>query len=131
MPYYLSKHTVATEYRGRKVPIYLSRLTLPDRRPIIIIVHEWWGLNEHVRSIADRYANLGYVAAAPDLYAGVVAKDPAEAAKLAQSVSTDLSAGILKSVLDYIAIMEFANSSKIGMHGFCFGGTHAFNLVCE
>ena len=131
LPYYLSKHTVSIESEGRKVPIYLSRPTIPDKRPVIIILHEWWGLNDHVRGIADRYASLGYVAAAPDLYGGVIAKDRAEAAKLAESVSTDLSTKILKSVLDYISIREFTNQSKIGLHGFCFGGTHAFNFVCE
>ena len=67
----------------------------------------------------------------PTLYGGVIAKDRAEAAKLAESVSTGLSTKILKSVLDYISIREFTNQSKIGLHGFCFGGTHAFNFVCE
>ena len=123
MPYYLTKHTVSTESGGNKVLIYLSRPTIPDKRPVIIIVHEWWGLNDNIRSIADRYANLGYVALAPDLFGGVLPKDRVEAAKMAENVSPDVSAKILKSVLDYVTIREFANPFKIGMHGFCFGGT--------
>lgn len=129
--YYLSKHTVSIESGTRKVLIYLSRPTIPDKRPVIIVLHEWWGLNDHIRAIADRYANIGYVAAAPDLYAGRVAKDRTEAASMAQSVTPELSTQILKSVLDYILIREFTNQFKIGLHGFCFGGSHALNFLCE
>ncbi|MHB2035535.1 MAG: dienelactone hydrolase family protein [Nitrososphaerales archaeon] len=131
MTYYLTKHTVSAESDGRKVQIYLSRPTVPDKRPVIIVVHEWWGLNDNIRSIADRYASLGYVALAPDLFGGVIPKDRVEAAKQAENVSLDFSAKIIKSVLDYATMRDFTNPSKIGMHGFCFGGTHAFNFICE
>ena len=131
MTYYLTKHTVSAESDGKMVQIYLSRPTVPDKRPVIIVVHEWWGLNDNIRSIADSYASLGYVALAPDLFGGVIPKDRVEAAKQAENVSPDSSAKILKSVVDYATMRDFTNSSKIGMHGFCFGGTHAFNFICE
>ncbi|HVB12385.1 MAG TPA: dienelactone hydrolase family protein [Nitrososphaerales archaeon] len=126
----MTKHTVSAESDGRTVQIYLSRPTVPDKRPVIIVVHEWWGLNDNIRSIADRYASLGYVALAPDLFGGVIPNDRVEAAKQAENVSPDISAKILKSVLDYATMRDFTNPSKIGMHGFCFGGTHAFNFIC-
>jgi carboxymethylenebutenolidase len=131
LPYYLTKHTVSTESKGRKVPIYLSRPTVPDRRPVVVIVHEWWGLNDQIKGVADRYANLGYVAAAPDLFGGEAVKDMEEAKKRSGSMSVELSSQIINSVLDYLSIREFVNQSKIGVQGFCFGGTHTFNFACE
>ncbi len=131
MTYYLTKHTVSAESDGRTVQIYLSRPTVKDKRPVIILVHEWWGLNDNIRSIADSYASLGYVALAPDLFGGVIPKDRVEAAKQAENVSPDISAKILKSVLDSATMRDVTNPSKIGRHGFCCGGTHAFNFICE
>jgi carboxymethylenebutenolidase len=131
MPYFLSKHTVSAQSAARKVPIYLSRPTVPDKRPVIMVIHEFWGLTDHVRGVADRYASLGYIAAAPDLFGGVVAKDRNEAAKLSKSVSTELSSQLLTSALDFLTSRDFVNQTRIGIHGFCFGGTHAFNFACE
>lgn len=126
----MSKHTVRTESGGKNIAIYLSRPIVPNKRPAVIIVHEWWGLNDHVRGIADRYAKMGYVVAAPDLFGGVVAKDRNEAMALAQSVTPESSSKILSSTVEYLRRWDFV-SSKIGLQGFCFGGTHAFNFICE
>ncbi len=130
MPFYLSRHTVLVDSRGRRVPTYLSRPTIGDKRPVVIVVHELWGLNDSIRATADRYANLGYVAVAPDLFAEAKPKERKEAMKLAGSVSPELSFQILRSVYDYIAIREFA-SSKVGLHGYGFGASCALNFACD
>jgi carboxymethylenebutenolidase len=131
MPYFLSKHTVQAESKARRVPIYLARPTVSDKRPAIMVLHEFWGLTNQIRDIANKYASLGYVAAAPDLYGGLVAKDRDEAVILSKSVTPELSSELLSSAFDFIASRDFVNRMKIGIHGFCFGGTHALNFTCE
>ena len=59
MPYFLSKHTVTAESKTRRVPIYLARPTIPDKRPAILVIHEYWGLTDQIKEIANRYASLG------------------------------------------------------------------------
>jgi carboxymethylenebutenolidase len=113
------------------VPIYLSRPTISTKRPLMMVIHEWWGLTDHIRSIADRYANLGYVAAVPDLFGGVVAKDRNEAMVLSQKVTPEQSSQLLTSAVDYLTRKDSVLSNKVGIHGFCFGGSHTFNFICE
>ncbi|MGI0090637.1 MAG: dienelactone hydrolase family protein [Nitrososphaerales archaeon] len=128
--YNLSRHTIIVE-STKRIPVYLSRPTVPDKKPGLILLHEWWGLNQHIKDIADRFASLGYVIAAPSLYAGTVANDVEEARKLSASITKQLSAQMIQAVFDYMEMSEFVNHRRIGIVGYCFGGTHAFNYACE
>ena len=75
-----------------KVPAYVNKpANVSNKTPGVIIIHEWWGLVPHVKGIADKYAEQGYVAIAPDLYAGVSASNPDEARKLSMSITTQNS----------------------------------------
>ena len=58
-----------------------------DTRAAVILIHEWWGINDHIRDLAGRYAKEGYLCIAPDLFRGEVAKDTEEAAKLMQGLA--------------------------------------------
>ena len=53
-----------------------------ERAPAVVVVHEWWGLSDHIKDVARRFARAGYIAAAPDLYDGVVTRDEREASRL-------------------------------------------------
>jgi len=53
----------------------------------VIVIQEWWGLNDHVKDVADRFAQAGFTALAPDLYHGTVAKSPDEAGKLLMALN--------------------------------------------
>ena len=53
-----------------------------DATAVVLLIQEWWGINDHIRDIAGRYASEGYICVAPDLYRGKLAKDSTEAAKL-------------------------------------------------
>lgn len=84
----------------------------------ILLVHEWWGLNAHIRSWADRFAELGYRAIAVDLFDGNVATDPARARELVQKL--DQSAANAKHVAVLNALK--APGRKLATIGWCFGG---------
>lgn len=89
-----------------------------DAKRGILLVHEWWGLNDHIRGWADRFANLGYRAMAADLFNGQVATDPARARALIQAV--DQTAANAKHVAVLDALKK--PGRKVGTIGWCFGG---------
>jgi carboxymethylenebutenolidase len=100
-----------------------------DVTAAIVLIQEWWGINDHIRDIAGRYAKEGYLCVAPDLYRGRVAKDPEEAALFMQALAMDDG---LETI--HKAIHETAETYKIrkfGINGYCMGGTFALRAACE
>jgi carboxymethylenebutenolidase len=95
----------------------------------VILIHEWWGINDHIRDLAGRYTNEGYVCLAPDLYRGTVAKDTEEAGKLMHSLATEDALEIISETM-VAADREFG-AKKIGITGYCMGGTFALRAACE
>jgi carboxymethylenebutenolidase len=97
-----------------------------------IIIQEWWGLNDHIKDIAQRFAREGYVGIAPDLYSRLghkVTKDPAEAAKLMESLSSQAALRDLNATTGYLKQQTFIDPQRIGVVGFCMGGTFALTLA--
>ena len=95
----------------------------------VLLIQEWWGINDHIRDIADRYANEGYICVAPDLYRGKLAKDPEEAARMMQGLAIEDG---LETIRAAIAEAKRAyNLEKIGITGYCMGGTFALRAACE
>jgi carboxymethylenebutenolidase len=95
----------------------------------IILIQEWWGINDHIRDIAGRYANEGYLCVAPDLYRGRLAKDSQEAAAMMNALAIDDG---LESIQKAIAETEKTYSvQKFGITGYCMGGTFALRAACE
>ena len=95
----------------------------------VIVIQEWWGLNDHIKDIVGRYAAEGFVAIAPDLYRGKVAGNPDEASKMMHALE-------LEDGLDTIANAVTAARDKFGLShfgitGFCMGGTFALRAACE
>jgi carboxymethylenebutenolidase len=123
--------SVSSLQAGEPVPAYVSRPSSPTSSPAMIVIHEWWGLTPHIKDIANRFATRGYYAIAPDLYRGRLASTPEEAGKLAASVGTETSKSILDSIVHHLGTQKTVDARKIGIIGYCFGGTHAFNYVCE
>jgi carboxymethylenebutenolidase len=95
----------------------------------VILIHEWWGLNDHIRDIADRYAAEGFTAIAPDLYRGKVTKDKEEAGRLMQNL--DLEDGLNTIQMAIEKAQEAYGVEKVGITGFCMGGTFALRAACE
>jgi carboxymethylenebutenolidase len=123
---------IVIDAKDGMLPAYISRPKQEsEKTPSIIIIHEWLGLVPHTKNVADRYSSLGYLAMAPDLYRGKVATNPDEARKLSMSVSPEASTKMLMTAIEYLRATSVAKEGRIGITGFCFGGTHALNFVCE
>jgi carboxymethylenebutenolidase len=95
----------------------------------VIVIQEWWGLNDHIKDIADRYAAEGFTAIAPDLYRGRVTKDSSEAGKWMHEL--DLQDGLdnIRTAIEAASISY--DLTHFGVTGFCMGGTFALRAACE
>lgn len=90
-------------------------------RPTVIVIQEWWGLNDHIKDVANRFAAEGYVALAPDLYHGVVTTEPDEARKQAMELGMRDAVGEIQQAIDFLKGQDFVNG-RFGIVGFCMGG---------
>jgi carboxymethylenebutenolidase len=109
-----------------------GELALPessDRAPCVIVVHEWHGLNDSVKKLAERFATEGFVALAPDLYRGQIATDDARAAELMNALSTSEAMDDLSAAVSTVNGNPRSNG-KVGVVGFCMGGAMAFAAAC-
>ena len=123
------------EYRagGRTMKGYLAfDDTIKEKRPAVIVVHEWWGLNDYARRRAAMLAELGYVALAVDMYGeGRQAADPETATRLSSAVMKNFGAALdrFNATLDYLKKQPVVNAKKIAAVGYCFGGGVALNAA--
>src|SRR5713226_5822341 len=95
----------------------------------VVLIQEWWGINDHIRDIAGRYANEGYLCVAPDLYRGKVAADPEEASALMQALAIEDGIETIRKAID--ATKENYGVQMLGITGYCMGGTFALRAACE
>ena len=103
-------------------------------RPAVIVVQEWWGLNEHIRDVARRLAREGYFAIAPDLYSRQghkVATEPNLAAQLMGGLKKEDGIADLQTTIEWLRAQKQTQSARIGITGFCMGGSYATLLPCE
>ena len=123
--------TSATGYLAYPIIENNSKNVTEKKLPGIVMIHEWWGLNENIKNMANSLAKEGYVVLAVDLYNGQVT-DSADIAKtLVSNVRDNPSEGIsnLQSAVRYLASLEHVNSSKIASLGWCFGGGQSLQLA--
>ncbi len=100
-----------------------AALALPDRTPAasVLLIHEWWGLNDQIKAVAAELAREGYFALAIDLYGGAVTDDRQEASTLMGQVDPLAALDTIGSWLRWLKAEERVNG-KIGTIGWCFGG---------
>ena len=91
----------------------------------LVLAHEWWGPNDDMRSIAERFAKEGFVALVPDLYFGERATDPTRAAELMGTMSTEVSMDVVRASVALLRAHPRV-SGKVGIAGFCMGGAMSF-----
>lgn len=108
----------------------------PGKFPAVIVIMEAFGLNDHIKDVAERIAHEGYVAIAPDLYyrepQNVVGYDQLQAAiGLMQTLVDDKVIADLRAVITHLKAQTFVNRERIGITGFCMGGTIAFLAACK
>lgn len=124
----MQERTLSFGTAGGETAAYVAMPDTADRKAVLII-QEWWGLNDHIKDIANRYAGEGFIAIAPDLYRGRVAANPDEASKMMKDLSIDDGIDTIRNAIARTS--EEFGISHFGITGFCMGGTYALRAACE
>jgi carboxymethylenebutenolidase len=133
-PERLEGRDLSFESDGAAINAYLVRPRAAGSYPGIIVIHEAWGVIEHIRDIARRFANLGYIALAPDLYTRVGAPKTDDPMNVVLSRMMSLPDSQLVRDLDKAAELLAAQpgiTGKIGCVGFCMGGRTTLLYACS
>lgn len=101
------------------------------RHPAIIVIQEWWGVDDWIREQTNRFADQGYVALAVDLYRGKVAKSPDEAHELMRGLPEDRAMADLEAGFAFLAARKDVDKKRIGVIGWCMGGGYALMLAAQ
>jgi carboxymethylenebutenolidase len=99
--------------------------------PGIVVIHEWWGLNDWVKEQASKLADQGYTTLAIDLYRGKVATTPEQAHEIMRGVPEDRAKRDLDAAFHYLQSLSNVKKSKIGAIGWCMGGGYSLDLALE
>src|SRR3954471_7064458 len=92
------------------------------RGPGLVVLQEWWGLDEHIRAVCDRFAQEGFFALAPDFFRGETTDQPDEAQQKMMALSMDQAEKDMRGAVDYLADHDGFEGSGAGAVGFCLGG---------
>jgi len=122
--------TETVTFLSGKEPIkgYVAVPEQPGRYPGVIVIHEWWGLNDWVKQQTEKIAELGYVAMAVDLYRGKTATTPEEAHELMRGLAQDRAVRDLQAGYDYLTTRKDVNG-RIASVGWCMGGGYSLQLA--
>jgi carboxymethylenebutenolidase len=101
----------------------------PGVYPGLVVVHEWWGLNEWVKEQSEKLAQQGYIVLAVDLYRGKSAADPADAHELMRGMPQDRAIRDMQAAFDYLATRKDVKPGRVGAIGWCMGGGLALQLA--
>ena len=110
----------------------MGYLAQPDdgaAHPGVIVIQEWWGLDGHIRDVAERSAREGFVALAPDMYHGKIATEPDEARKLVMNMNRERALKDLLGSVAYLRGLPEVAPKKIGVTGFCMGGSLTLTIA--
>jgi carboxymethylenebutenolidase len=97
--------------------------------PGVVVLQEWWGINDQIKEVCDRFASEGFVALAPDIYRGVVTEEPDEAGKLMMQLNIEQAAKDMSGAVVYLAGHDTVTSKGVGVVGYCMGGALALWLA--
>ena len=116
---------------GKEVSGYLATPAKAGKHPGILLIHEWWGLNDDIKAKARAFAELGYVALAVDMYGGMSTTEPAEARKLAGAVRGNMDSAFanLKAAIALLKSQKGVDSDRLASIGWCFGGGWSYQIA--
>ncbi len=97
----------------------------------VIVIQEWWGLVDHIKALADRFAAAGFTALAPDLYHGESTTSPDDAGRLMMALDIDRAVRDLAGAVQFLLADDACTSAKVGAVGFCMGGQLALAVACQ
>jgi carboxymethylenebutenolidase len=89
----------------------------------VVVLQEWWGVNDQIQSVAQRYADAGFVALVPDLYHGQIAKDAEEAGRMMKALDFGKA---VQEIAGAVAFLRDQSSGKVAVTGYCLGGALTF-----
>ena len=112
---------------GSEVGGELTEPSGTGEAPSVVLIQEWWGINDHIRSLADR---LAFLVVAPDLYHGKVAKDASEAGAMMTALDTFEAVKEIGGAVSFLKEHARGNG-KVGVIDFCMGGALAFASPCH
>ncbi|MGH7703927.1 MAG: dienelactone hydrolase family protein [Gemmatimonadales bacterium] len=115
---------------GRSTPGYLA-LPPSGTGPGLVLIQEWWGLVDHIKRVADRFATAGFVVLAPDLYHGKETKSPDEAGKKLMALNIAEAGKDLRGAADHLLSLGAVRPGKVAVLGFCMGGQLALFAAQE
>jgi carboxymethylenebutenolidase len=124
---------VTYESEGVSIEAYLAMPSTPGPSPGLVVIHEAFGLVEHIRDLARRWAQRGYIALAPNLYSALGSPDSTDFATVAPKMFALRDADVVRYVEDGAAYIRRKASSngKVGCIGFCSGGRHTLLVACS
>ncbi len=99
--------------------------------PGIVVIHEWWGLNDWVKEQASKLADQGYAALAIDLYRGKVATTPDEAHEIMRGVPEDRAARDLHAAVEFLKAQSNVKKDRIASIGWCMGGGYSLDVALQ
>jgi carboxymethylenebutenolidase len=123
--------TVSYKSGDDTVSAYLALPSGGGKHPAIVVIHEWWGLNDWVKEQAQKFAEQGYVALAVDLYRGKVATTPDDAHILMRGLPDDRGMRDLEAAFAYLSSRHDVNAAKIGSIGWCMGGSWSIKFAVD
>jgi carboxymethylenebutenolidase len=123
------------QYPGEGITMsaYIAAPQTKEKRPAVIVIQEWWGLNHHIKDVAQRLAKEGYVAMAPDLYSRLghkITTDPNEAGRLMNTLQQSDGLQDINATVRYLQALPSVDGDRIGIVGFCMGGSYALMAPC-
>lgn len=124
-----SKFSVTTKNMNyfRNISGCLAKPTEPGKYPGVVMIHEWWGLNDYIRATAQKLASEGFTVIAVDLFHGEVTATPEKARQLVSSLDKDEAISNMRSAVRYLKSEE--NVSGLASLGWCFGGGQSLQLA--
>ncbi|MBV8031183.1 MAG: dienelactone hydrolase family protein [Betaproteobacteria bacterium] len=125
----MGKMTSFTRPDGKSVNGYLAEPKEGAKAPGIVVIQEWWGLNDQIKGVAGKLAAAGYRALVPDLYRGKVALEANEAKHLMEGLNFGDAAG--QDVRGAVQFLKSSGSPKVGVTGFCMGGALTLLSACN
>ena len=108
---------------------FLATPEKPGKHPALVVIHEWWGLNDWVKEQATKLADLGFVVLAVDLYRGKVAADMNDAHELSRGLGNDRAISDMNAGFAYLGTRPDVDKNRIGAVGWCMGGGFALQLA--
>ncbi len=98
--------------------------------PGVIVIQEWWGLVGHIKDVADRFAEAGFTALAPDFYHGELTDEPDEAGSLMMALQVPDAEKLINGAVEALCSDPACSTNKVGVVGFCMGGQLSMYAAC-